>query len=601
MLARDAVLLRLRLDRREAQFDGAETISVNDAPQAKPMSRPIYEELTRQIIAALKEGHLPWIRPWNAWPLRHNGRHFTGTNSLILCMAADEADYGSRYWLTEAQGKRYGARVAQGQNGTSVLRPVIVPLPAAALDPAVGVLPTGTRRVWKTRDGESIRVRTERYQVFNAEQFIGLPTRFYAAPERDEPDLQRAEQFFGAIGARIDEAGDRASYCPTEDLIRMPRSVWFHGGVGYYATLAHELGHWTGHGTRLARDFKGQFGDPDYAKEELVAELTAAYVLAANGLPGIERDRHAAYLDGWLKVLEDDPEAFPKAADLGQRAADYLTIAAAAPRAAELAARPLDARDYVTIYLDRVEVGPNPVLVAIGVDAAGFRALLGVGHAAQTQDASKEEKHARTLLVNLVNRGLPSDRPRLFVTSHPTRLKNTIRIVFGETSRLQRCRSTVVHEVVSALRADDGSDRFPGSERGPDAGEGLGSDVLRERIRDAFALGESAGREDLGKLVGHLENEGARSAARTLRNAFPHLFTVDHLGLEPQRSHTLSTAHVVSQARFGLPGQICRPPTWRDEGMALHWSAASFADTVEGRRRIPGYRQLRRLVAGLQK
>ena len=76
-----------------------------------------------------------------------------------------------------------------------------------------------------------------------------------------------------------------------------------------------------------------KFGDPDYAKEELVAELTAGYVLAANGLPGMKRDHHAAYLDSWLKVLENDPEAFPKAANFGQRAADYLTIAAATPRA----------------------------------------------------------------------------------------------------------------------------------------------------------------------------------------------------------------------------------------------------------------------------
>ena len=98
---------------------------------------------------------------------------------------------------------------------------------------------------------------------------------------------QRAEQFFGAIGARIEEGGDTASYSPIKDLIRMPRSAWFHRDVGYFATLAHELGHWTGHGKRLARDFKGRFGDPEYAKEELAAELAAAYVLPANELPGM--------------------------------------------------------------------------------------------------------------------------------------------------------------------------------------------------------------------------------------------------------------------------------------------------------------------------
>ena len=556
------------------------------------MSQPIYEELTRQIIAALKKGQLPWIRPWNAWPLRHNERHFTGTNSLILCMAADEAGYRSRYWLTKAQGKRYDARVARRQNGTCVLRPVIVPLPAAVLDPAAGVLPPGTRRVWKTRDGEPLRVRTERYHVFNAEQFVGLPPRFYAAPERDGPDLQRAEQFFSAIGARIDEGGHRATYSRAKDVIRMPRSAWFHGGVGYFATLAHELGHWTGHGTRLARDFKGQFGDPDYAKEELVAELTAAYVLAANSLPGMKRDRHARYLASWLKVLKDEPEAFPKAAELGQRAADYLTIAAAAPRARALASRLLDDRDYVAIYLDYVDVGLCPVVVAVGVETAGYRIFLGVGPAV-TEDPGKD---ARTLLRSLVDRGLPENRPRLFVIRDCTTLGTAVRAEFGQTAFLQRCRSAVVREVVSALRAED---RRDGSLR-PEADEmQLTPDEIRERIRDAFALGELAGRKDLESLASSLKDHGAPSAASTLRDSFPDLFTVDSLGLMPHRSHALSTTHVISQARFGLPGQICRPPTWRDEGMALDWSAASFADTVEGRRRIPGFRQLRRLVAGL--
>ena len=152
----------------------------------------------------------------------------------------------------------------------------------------------------------------------------------------------------------------------------MPRSAWFHSDADYFAALAHELGHWTGHGKRLAQDFKGRFGDPEYAKEELVAELTAAYVLAANELLGTKRDRHAAYLKSWMRVLKDDPEAFPRAANLGQRAADYLTITATAPRARALAARSLDDRDYVAIYFDRVEVGPNAVLVAIGVADDGF-------------------------------------------------------------------------------------------------------------------------------------------------------------------------------------------------------------------------------------
>ena len=279
------------------------------------MSRSIYEEITRQIIELLKRGHLPWIRRWEAWPLRHNGQLFTGTNSLILCLAADEAGYASRYWLTKAQGKRLGAKIRDGQVGTRVLRPVIAPLPSAVMDPRLGVLQPGTRRVWKTREGERLRVRMDSYRVFNAEQLAGLPDRFYAVPEPDAPNLEAAHHFCGAIDAKMKEGGNRASYSPSEDLIRMPRPVWFDEGTEYFATLAHELGHWTGHKKRLGRRFLGQFGDPEYAKEELVAELAAAYVLAANDLPGIRRQSHAAYLSSWLEIPRERSGSVPEGCD----------------------------------------------------------------------------------------------------------------------------------------------------------------------------------------------------------------------------------------------------------------------------------------------
>ena len=564
------------------------------------MSRSIYEEITGQIVDALKRGVLPWIRPWGAWPLRPNGQRYTGTNSLILGLAADKLGYRSRYWLTKAQGKRFGARVLDGQKGTRVFRPVVAPLPSWAMDPGAGVLPPGARRVWTTSDGVSLRVRMEGYPVFNPEQFEGLPPRFYARPEREGPDLGRAVEFFRAIEAKIEHGGNEASYSPPEDLIQMPESASFDEEVGYFATLAHELGHWTGHETRLARDLVGRFGDPEYAEEELVAELASAYVLAVNDLPGIPHEHHAAYLDSWLEILENDPQAFPKAATLGQRAADYLTIAAAAPRVCELDARRLDEHDYVAIYFDRVEVGPNPILVAIGLDAAGFRVLLGVGLAAAGKEDGAEE--ARTLLQNLVRRGLSTKRPRLFVTSDTDTLGRAVRTVFGPTSFVQRCRSAVAREVVRHLRPESHSDGSPEQNDAPEANETtpLTRDAVRKRIRDAYGLGLVAGLQALHVLADQLEGQGARSAASALRASFADLFTMDWLGLWPPLDRSLSTTHAITQARFGLRRQICRPPTWRDGIMALQWGVASFRDTIEVRRRIAGHSQLHRLVARLE-
>ena len=93
-------------------------------------------------------------------------------------------------------------------------------------------------------------------------------------------------------------------------------------------------------------------------------------------------------------------------------------------------------------------------------------------------------------------------------------------------------------------------------------------------------------------LADRLEQQGVHSAASTLRASLRGLFTVDRLGFQPPLNHALSTTHAITQARFGLPRQICRPPTWQDSRMALQWSIASFRATIEGRRRIAGFWQL---------
>ena len=563
------------------------------------MSQPIYEEITRQIVDALQAGFVPWVRPWDAWPLRANGQRFTGTNSLILGLTADKLRYRSRYWLTVAQGKRLGARVLDGQEGTRVLRPLVAPLPSWAMDPSVGVLPPGSRRVWTTKDGESLQVRMESYPVFNAEQFDKLPHRFHAKPDSTGPDLRAAKQFFRAIDANIEHTGDAASYFPSADLIRMPRSASFHDGVSYYATLAHELGHWTGHKSRLARNLNGVFGDPEYAQEELVAELAGAYVLAVNALPGIPRERHAGYIDHWLEILKNDPEAFPKAATQGQRAADYMTIAAAAHSAVEFHARRLDGRDYITVYFDRVEVGPNPVLVAIGLDVDGFRGLLGVGPAADKKDAGGEK--ARKLMQDLVDRGLPTNRPRLFVTSDPFTLGRAVHAIFGPTAFVQRCRTSVVRDVLSQLPPKDQANGAPEQRDGLSGKDAPSTrDTVRKRIRDAYGLGLVAGMQELHLLANHLESEGAGSSASALRASFTELFSVDWLGIQPPLNRSLSTTHAITHARSGLPRQICRPPTWRNEAMAIQWSVVSFRNTLERGRRIVGHRKLRGLRARLR-
>ena len=161
------------------------------------------------------------------------------------------------------------------------------------------------------------------YSVFNAAQVDG-----YAAPAQPVlPEAERighAEAFFAAIGADIRHGGNRACYVPALDQIRMPPFEAFRDPVAYYATLAHEATHLTGHPSRCARDLRGRFGDEAYAAEELIAELGAAFLCADLALAPEPRPDHAAYVASWLNVLRDDKRAIFTAAAKAQQAADWM-------------------------------------------------------------------------------------------------------------------------------------------------------------------------------------------------------------------------------------------------------------------------------------
>jgi antirestriction protein ArdC len=166
------------------------------------------------------------------------------------------------------------------------------------------------------------------YTVFNIEQIDELPAHYYARAENAvNPDerIAHAEGFFAATGADIRHGGNSAFYSPSMDFIQMPEFEAFRDAERYYATLAHECTHWTRHGSRLDRDLgRKSFGDEGYAREELVAELGAAFLCADLGLRLEDRDDHAAYIGSWLRVLKNDKRAIFQASAHAQKAADFL-------------------------------------------------------------------------------------------------------------------------------------------------------------------------------------------------------------------------------------------------------------------------------------
>lgn len=167
------------------------------------------------------------------------------------------------------------------------------------------------------------------FSVFNAAQVDGWETPAPVNPLPDDQRNEQADRFYRAAGASIVD-GTQAAYNFGIDRIEIPPFASFKEPSGYYATLAHEHGHWTGHETRLNRSFSGKFGDPAYALEELVAELSAAFTCAALGLMPVARRDHAAYLANWVSALKASPKILWSVASKAQAATDFLVKGAAA-------------------------------------------------------------------------------------------------------------------------------------------------------------------------------------------------------------------------------------------------------------------------------
>ncbi len=289
---------------------------------AKPVSRQSQESpaarITREIITRLEAGTRPWVRPWRGTrtsrPLRACGVPYRGLNVFWLWLMADLCGFNSPYWMTYRQATQLGGQVRRGEKSTIAIFYKSYAKEVEA--PVTGERTSEARRVLKA------------YAIFSADQVDGLPARYYPAPEITpvEPAGRQADldAFFAAIPAQVRHHGDEAYYEPTADRITMPSPTLFMGFDHYYATLAHELSHWSGHDSRLARDLKGRFGTSAYAAEELVAEMSSAMLGAELGLPVAHLDHHASYIDHWLTLLRDDERAILTAAAKAEEASSLL-------------------------------------------------------------------------------------------------------------------------------------------------------------------------------------------------------------------------------------------------------------------------------------
>jgi antirestriction protein ArdC len=300
----------------------------------------VYDVITARIVEQLERGTVPWRKPWGGQGSEPTSlatrKPYRGGNAFVLACSP----YASPYWLTYRQAQALGGHVRKGERGWPVV-------------------------FWKffddeptdegTDDGRQGRGRApllRYFTVFNVGQCDGLPAdklpAVDAEPVRTTAPIAACEAVLDGLPSNrpdIRHGHNGAFYRPSEDWIGMPDAGRFTSDTGYYATLFHELTHATGHASRLARPGivdPSRFGSDSYSREELVAEMGAAFLCGHCGIdtaPLVES--HAAYVASWLGRLRADSRLVVIAAAQAQKAADWILGRAAVqdsePATAEVA------------------------------------------------------------------------------------------------------------------------------------------------------------------------------------------------------------------------------------------------------------------------
>lgn len=293
-----------------------------DNGERKSKRQSVFEEVTARIMEELENGRVPWRQPW-----RPGGRHrnlrtkrpYSGVNAILTSMTALARGFERPYWLTLREANELGGRVKQSEKAT----------PIVFFKPQWGEKQdAGGRPVTDERGNVVLEKRPPilvKYHVFNVEQCRDVPLPA-EEPTREFVPHGGADAIVTAwsAGPSVAHGGDKAYYAPALDAVFMPHRSQFEAEDAYYHTLFHELTHATGHESRLARfpsDRKlPPFGSPDYAHEELVAEIGASFLLARAGMQPRYPDA-AAYIRGWLRALANDSRLVVYAATQAEKAA----------------------------------------------------------------------------------------------------------------------------------------------------------------------------------------------------------------------------------------------------------------------------------------
>lgn len=277
------------------------------------MRKDVYQTVTDFMIKKLKDGIVPWQKPWNtpdSYPRNIRGRMYRGINLWTLTAH----NYQSPFWLTFKQVKDLGGTVTKGEKGTTVV-------------------------FWKMLSREDEEGETKRfpflayYTVFNLDQTTDIPEDkipvIQKTEELDFNPINKAEEilYLWDDKPNVEHGKAHACYIPAWDKIEMPDKKYFKSVEEYYSTLFHEYIHSTGHKSRTNRhasQTNHKFGSKDYSKEELVAEMGAAFLCGITGIENKTINNSAAYIQSWIQKLRNDKKFLIHAAGLAQKACDHI-------------------------------------------------------------------------------------------------------------------------------------------------------------------------------------------------------------------------------------------------------------------------------------
>ncbi|MDP1318348.1 zincin-like metallopeptidase domain-containing protein, partial [Acinetobacter lwoffii] len=294
------------------------------------MKKEYVQDIADRLIEQIKSNTAPWQKPWEAGksidvlPINLNtGNPYRGMNLVNLMSVAEAKGFTDNRWITYKGAEKLGAQVRKGEKSTSVHYWKFSEEVALKDEDGKPVLDKDGKQVTVQMKLDKPRVFFA--NVFNAEQVEGLPPKEQVIKPLEEWQRhKRAEEILEASGVRIrHKPGDSAYYRPSTDEITLPIKEQFPTADNYYATALHELGHATGHPSRLNRDLSGGFGSVNYAKEELRAEMASLFIGQELQI-GHDPGQHIAYLKSWVKVLEDDPKEIFRAARDADLISSYL-------------------------------------------------------------------------------------------------------------------------------------------------------------------------------------------------------------------------------------------------------------------------------------